>query len=124
MGSFEARSTRARSRAGPRVHRINPSARAEDRPGQPGSTRGLALSPSTLHLRRSLGPLLALTAVLFSGTVGYMLIEGWTWDDALYMVITTVSTVGFGEVHPLSRPGRWVHHRAYLAGRRLAFLCL
>jgi voltage-gated potassium channel len=36
-----------------------------------------------------------------------MLIEGWTWDDALYMVITTVAPVGFGEVHPLSRLGRW-----------------
>ena len=61
-----------------------------------------------LNLRwRLAGPLLALTVVLAAGTVGYMLIEGWTWDEALYMVVTTVSTVGFGEVHPLSRTGRW-----------------
>jgi voltage-gated potassium channel len=43
---------------------------------------------------------------LIVGTVGYVLIEGWTWEDALFMVVTTVSTVGYGEVHPLSHAGR------------------
>jgi voltage-gated potassium channel len=51
--------------------------------------------------------LLALALVLVVGTGGYMLLEHWTWDDALYMVVTTVATVGFGEVHPLSRAGRF-----------------
>jgi voltage-gated potassium channel len=40
------------------------------------------------------------------GTAGYMLIEGWNAIDALYMTITTLATVGYGEVHPLSTPGR------------------
>jgi voltage-gated potassium channel len=44
--------------------------------------------------------------VLAGGTLGYMLIEGWNFFDALYMTITTVTTVGFGEVHPLSQSGR------------------
>ncbi len=51
---------------------------------------------------------LALTTfvvVLGSGTLGYMLIEGWDFHDSLFMTITTVSTVGYGEVHPLSRAG-------------------
>ncbi|MCA1990068.1 MAG: potassium channel protein [Desulfarculus sp.] len=51
---------------------------------------------------------LALTTfvvVLGGGTLGYMLIEGWDFHDSLFMTITTVSTVGYGEVHPLSRPG-------------------
>jgi voltage-gated potassium channel len=55
------------------------------------------------------GPQLAvilLIAVLAGGTIGYMLIEGWNAWDAFYMTVTTVATVGFGEVHPLSRPGR------------------
>lgn len=55
---------------------------------------------------RLIGPLLALALTLLVGTTGYVLIEGWAWDDALYMVVTTVATVGFGEVHPLSPGGR------------------
>ncbi len=40
------------------------------------------------------------------GTAGYMFIEGWSAIDALFMTVTTLATVGYGEVHPLSNPGR------------------
>jgi voltage-gated potassium channel len=40
------------------------------------------------------------------GTAGYRLIEGWPLFDALYMTVTTMTTVGFMEVHPLSPAGR------------------
>jgi len=55
------------------------------------------------------GPRLAillLAGVLAGGTAGYMIIEGWNAWDAFYMTVTTVSTVGYGELHPLSGPGR------------------
>ncbi len=45
-------------------------------------------------------------ALLAFGVVGYALIEGWSFLDALYMTVTTVSTVGFREVEPLSAGGR------------------
>jgi voltage-gated potassium channel len=45
-------------------------------------------------------------AALVYGTVGYMLIEGWDALDSFYMALTTIATVGFGEVHPLSSWGR------------------
>lgn len=38
--------------------------------------------------------------------MGYVVIEGWDVFDAFYMAITTVTTVGYGEIHPLSRAGR------------------
>ena len=44
--------------------------------------------------------------ILSTGTVGYELIEGWSIHDSLYMTVITLSTVGFGEVHPLSEAGR------------------
>jgi voltage-gated potassium channel len=47
-----------------------------------------------------------LVAVLAGGTAGYMLVEGWNVWDAFYMTVTTVATVGYGEVHPLSPRGR------------------
>jgi voltage-gated potassium channel len=44
--------------------------------------------------------------VMLVGTLGYRLIEGWSWVECLYMTIITVSTVGFEEVHALSPQGR------------------
>lgn len=40
------------------------------------------------------------------GVLGYRWIEGWSLLDALYMTVTTLATVGYGEVHPLSQSGR------------------
>jgi voltage-gated potassium channel len=40
------------------------------------------------------------------GVAGYMLIEGWDFVSSLYMVVITLSTVGFLEVHELSDYGR------------------
>jgi voltage-gated potassium channel len=48
---------------------------------------------------------LLFAAVLAGGTCGYVLIEGWTPWDALYKTVITVTTVGYREVHPLSRQG-------------------
>ena len=49
---------------------------------------------------------LVIVAVHVTGTIGYVLIEGWTPWDAFYMTVITVTTVGYGEVHPLSQAGR------------------
>lgn len=40
------------------------------------------------------------------GTTGYMIIEGWGFLDALYMTVTTITTVGFREVQPLDDAGK------------------
>jgi voltage-gated potassium channel len=47
-----------------------------------------------------------LVAWILAGTAGFVAIEGWTPLDAFYMTVTTVSTVGYGEIHPLSSRGR------------------
>ena len=55
---------------------------------------------------RVVPPLVVLLAVLVGGTIGYVVIEGWDVWDALYMTVTTVATVGYREVHPLSLVGQ------------------
>ncbi len=47
-----------------------------------------------------------LTTVIAGGTVGYVAIEGWSPWDAFYMTVTTITTVGYREVHELDRPGQ------------------
>ena len=49
---------------------------------------------------------LVLLALIFVGGVfGYMVIEGWSFWDAFYMTVITVTTVGYREIHPMSRAG-------------------
>ncbi len=49
---------------------------------------------------------MAVVVMIVLGTLGYILIEGWPVFDAFYMTVTTVATVGFQEIHPLSTAGR------------------
>jgi voltage-gated potassium channel len=49
---------------------------------------------------------MAVMGVIVVGTVGYIVIEGWPVFDAFYMTVTTVTTVGYQEIHPLSPAGR------------------
>jgi voltage-gated potassium channel len=44
--------------------------------------------------------------ILAAGTIGYVMIEGWTFVDALYMTVITISTVGFKEVNQVGEAGR------------------
>jgi voltage-gated potassium channel len=43
--------------------------------------------------------------VIVVGTLGYVEIEGWDLWDAFYMTIISVTTVGYREVHEMSRVG-------------------
>jgi voltage-gated potassium channel len=62
--------------------------------------------------------------VLLVGTAGYMVIEGWSFFDALYMTVTTVTTVGYREVGPLSTAGRSFTLILVIVGVGIAFYIL
>jgi len=57
-------------------------------------------------IKRLLPTLTSLFVLVLIGTIGYQLIEGWSFFDSLYMVTITLFTVGFQEVHSLSPLGR------------------
>ena len=68
--------------------------------------------------------LLALIALTVGGTVGFHYIEHWGWFDSFYMVVITLSTVGYQEVHPLSFAGRVFCIILIVAGVALVFLII
>jgi voltage-gated potassium channel len=59
----------------------------------------------TPSLRFAIAALL-LIALFTGGTAGYRLVEGWTIRESAYMTLITITTVGFGEVRPLSPAGQ------------------
>ena len=69
---------------------------------------------------RVIGGLLVL--VMAIGTAGYHYIEHWPWFDGFYMVVTTLTTIGYQEVHPLSHAGRVFNVFVILAGVSLLLL--
>src|SRR3954467_14315034 len=69
----------------------------------------LALSEAyepRVTLRRVWAALLALVSITVMGVLGYMLFEGWSFLDGLYMTVITLTTVGYKEVHDLDASGR------------------
>lgn len=48
----------------------------------------------------------ALVFVFLSGTLWYWWVEGWSWEDAVYMTVITLATVGYSETNPLESRGR------------------
>ncbi|HEY5175086.1 MAG TPA: potassium channel protein [Terriglobales bacterium] len=65
---------------------------------------------------------LALLALIFIGVAGFHFIEGWPWFDGFYMVVTTITTIGYGEIHPLSHIGRIFNTFIIVAGVGLVLL--
>ena len=95
----------------------------------PKSARLAAVFPmrALRHLRFIVA---ALMLLLLVGMSGFHWIEGWSWFDGLYMVITTFTTIGYQEIHPLSHSGRifnlalwWVSHWYFSASGRSPRLC-
>ncbi|MFA5112346.1 MAG: potassium channel protein [Desulfobaccales bacterium] len=58
----------------------------------------------------------SLAALLVVGSLGFVWLQGWNFFDALYMTVTTLTTVGYGEIHPLNRIGRIYNMALILAG--------
>lgn len=82
---------------------------SESRGRPPATERALEPSAWGLLRRRLAVPFGALVVTHLVGVIGYWLLwrgQGGTLDDALFMTFTTVTTIGFGEVHPLGGAGR------------------
>lgn len=57
-------------------------------------------------VRRLLTDILRLWTLVLIGAIGFMIVERWSFLDALFMTVITLTTVGYGEVHELSDGGK------------------
>ena len=64
-------------------------------------TRILLLFKSRIYLA-----IILLVGVLLFGVIGFKILAGYSWTDALYMTVITITTVGFGEVLPLDNQSK------------------
>ena len=53
--------------------------------------------------------------ILFSGTMFYATVEGLRWVDALYLSVVTLTTLGYGDLHPVTDAGK-LYHRLHVVG--------
>jgi len=58
------------------------------------------------HLKAFRLPLIFTVLTMLIGTLGYIIIDGFTLMDAIYQTGITFTTVGFGEIAPISDAGR------------------
>jgi voltage-gated potassium channel len=65
-----------------------------------------------------------MSGLLAFGTLGFQWIEGWTTFDAFYMTLMTLTTVGYGEVHPLSQSGRLMASALMMGGVATVFISI
>jgi voltage-gated potassium channel len=65
---------------------------------------------------------IALTILTLIGMAGFHFIEGWSWFDGFYMVVTTLTTIGYQELRPLSHEGRVFNVGLIIVGVSLVFL--
>ena len=45
-------------------------------------------------------------AIVFSGTMFFGLVEGLRWVDAFYLSVVTLTTLGYGDLHPTTDLGK------------------
>jgi voltage-gated potassium channel len=65
-----------------------------------------------------------MSALLIGGTIGFQVVEGWSAFDSFYMTLTTLTTVGYQEVHPLSFHGRLFASGLILGGVGSVFVSI
>ncbi len=83
------------------IERMAPSDPARSQPRR--AVHGRRAPHVGRHARVWLGIVLATVAI---GTLGYVVLFGWSLSDGVYMTVITMTTVGFREVNVLTEAGR------------------
>jgi voltage-gated potassium channel len=50
--------------------------------------------------------IIGMTLLIATGTIFYRFVEGWSWISSMYFSITTLTTVGYGDLYPTTDVSR------------------
>jgi voltage-gated potassium channel len=87
-------------------------------PSRPAAGTSARARVTRVHVRAWV---IAVAAAMVTFTILFEAIEGWSFSDALYMTVITLTTVGYGEVRTLDEAGRVVAMAAAVVGTALIF---
>jgi voltage-gated potassium channel len=79
------------------------------------------LSKIKIQIASSISALIGMIAL---GTIVYKFLEGWTWIQSFYFSVTTLSTVGYGDMHPTTEISRLFTSFYILSGVAIALAAL
>ncbi len=103
----------------PRLRDVSFSTPYKEGPSRPAATAApVRIRITRWHARVWL---IAVVAAVITFTILFEAIEGWSFSDALYMTVITLTTVGYGEVRTLDESGRVVAMAAAVVGTALLF---
>jgi len=63
----------------------------------------------------------ALGSLIVAGTVSYHILEDWSWTESFYFTVCTLTTIGYGDLYPISDASRLFTAVFALAGVGVAF---
>ena len=63
----------------------------------------------------------ALGSLIVIGTISYHFLEDWSWTESFYFTVCTLTTIGYGDLHPTTDPSRIFTAIFALAGVGVAF---
>jgi voltage-gated potassium channel len=75
-------------------------------------------------LARKIEAVSALLLLIIIGTVSYHWLENWTWIQSFYFTVSTLTTVGYGDIHPTADSTRLFTAFFILAGVGIAVAAL
>ena len=63
----------------------------------------------------------ALGSLLIVGTLSYHYLEDWSWTESFYFTVCTLTTIGYGDLHPTTDASRLFTALFALTGVGVAF---
>jgi voltage-gated potassium channel len=73
---------------------------------------------------QGIAAVLALVSLILTGTIVYKYLEDWTWDESFYFTVVTISTVGYGDLHPTTALSRTFTALFIIAGVAIGLAAL